>query len=206
MPATSPISPTLAPWAARNSGTRPHASASLRLLTRPACEHARSAGSRQRRVGERLAQRRRALVAAGVALPARARRARRCRARRPRRRPGAITAMTAPADDEHVARRELRRQPAADRGGERDAAVAGRLVEAEREAAALGTDEVDLHHDRHRPRQALVDAEQDVGGDDPAPARGDGDQQRDGQRDRPAGDQQPPAAESLARARRRRGW
>ena len=35
----------LAPCAARKSGTRPQASASLRLLTRPACEHARSAGS-----------------------------------------------------------------------------------------------------------------------------------------------------------------
>ena len=99
--------------------------------------------------------------------------------------------------DEHVAGGELGRQPAADRGGERDAAVAGRLIEPEREAAPLGPDEVDLHDHGHRPRQALVDTEQDVGGDDPAPARRDGDQQRDGQRDRPAGDQQTPAAEPL---------
>ena len=117
-----------------------------------------------------------------------------------------MTATPAPADDEHVARGELGRQPAAEPGGERDAAVAGGLVEPEREAAALRADEVDLHDDGHRPGQALVDAEQDVGGDDPGPARRDGDQQRHGQRDRPAGDQQPPAPEPLRERARRRGW
>jgi MFS family permease len=44
--ATRPMSATLAPCAARKSGTSPQASASLRLLTRPACEHERSVGSR----------------------------------------------------------------------------------------------------------------------------------------------------------------
>ena len=100
-------------------------------------------------------------------------------------------------DDEDVARSELGREPAAQPSGERDAAVAGGLVQPEREAAALGTDEVDLHHDGHRPGEALVDAEQDVGGDDPAPARRDRDQHRHRQRHRPAGDQQPPPAGAL---------
>ena len=82
-------------------------------------------------------------------------------------------------DDEHVAGGELRCQPAAQPGGEGDAAVAGGLVEPEREAASARADEVDLHHDGHRPREALVDAEQDVGGDDPRPARRRRDQERD---------------------------
>ena len=53
-----------------------------------------------------------------------------------------------------------------------DAEVAGRLVQAEREAASGRAGEVDLHHDGHRPGQPLVDAEQHVGGDDEPPADG----------------------------------
>ena len=80
---------------------------------------------------------------------------------------------------------------------ERDAAVARRLVKAERQAAPPGPDEVDLHHHGHRPGEALVDAEQEVGGDDPAPARGHGDQQRNRQGGRPAGDQEPAPPDPL---------
>ena len=93
--------------------------------------------------------------------------------------------------DQHVARGEVGCEPAARSGGQRDAAVAGGLVEPEREAAPPRTDEVDLHDHGHGPRQALVDAQQHVRGDDPAPARRRGDQQRDGEREHPAGDQQP---------------
>ena len=50
-------------------------------------------------------------------------------------------------------------------------------------------DEVDLHQDRRRPGQALVDPEQDVGRDDPAPVGRQDQQERDGQTDEPAGDQ-----------------
>jgi hypothetical protein len=113
--------------------------------------------------------------------------------REQKRRPGDRDA----GDGEHVARRELRRGQAAQPGRERDAAVAGRLVQPEREAAAPGADEVDLHHHGHRPGEALVDAEQDVGGDDPAPARGERDQERHRQRHGPAGDQQPPPPDPL---------
>src|SRR5213596_3275973 len=99
-PATRPICAALAPCAARKSGTRPQASASLRLLTRPAYEH--------------------------------------------------------------VARGELAGQPAAQRGGDGDAAVPGGLVEAERQAAPARSYKVDLHHHGHGPGETLVDAEQDV--------------------------------------------
>ena len=101
------------------------------------------------------------------------------------------------ARDEHVARGEVCGKPSAERRRDGDAAVAGRLVEPEGQAAALWADEVDLHDDGHRPGQPLVDAEQGVGGDDPGPARRDRDQQRHGQRDRPAEDQQPSAPEPL---------
>src|ERR687888_1290648 len=42
-----PIWVALAPWAARYNGASPQASASLRLLTSPACEQARSTGCRR---------------------------------------------------------------------------------------------------------------------------------------------------------------
>ena len=53
--------------------------------------------------------------------------------------------------------------------GERDGAVAGGLVEAHGQAALAGADEVDFHDDGGRPGQALVDAQQHVGGDHPSP-------------------------------------
>jgi hypothetical protein len=80
--------------------------------------------------------------------------------------------------DQDVPRCELRREPAGRSGGDRDSAVAHRLVQAERESPPLGTDEIDLHHHGHRPGEALVDPEEYVGGDDPGPARRHRDQQR----------------------------
>ena len=80
-------------------------------------------------------------------------------------------------------------QPAGGQGGGGDGEVAGGLVEAHGQAAAGRADEVDLHDDGGGPGQALVDAEQDVGGDDPAPGRRPDQQQRHGQADQPAGDQ-----------------
>ena len=74
-------------------------------------------------------------------------------------------------------------------GGGGDGEVAGGLVEAHGQAAAGRADEVDLHDDGGGPGQALVDAEQDVGGDDPAPGRCPDQHERDGQADQPAGDQ-----------------
>ena len=50
-------------------------------------------------------------------------------------------------------------------------------------------DQVDLHDHRGRPGQALVDAEQHVGRDHPAPGRRPDQQQRHRQADQPAGDQ-----------------
>ena len=100
-------------------------------------------------------------------------------------------------DDEHVAGRELGGEPAGESGREGDAAVAGCFVEAEGEAAPAGADEVDLHDDGHGPRKALVDAEQDVRGHDPAPAGRHGDQDRDREGERPAGDQESPSAGAL---------
>src|SRR5690606_22670477 len=46
--------------------------------------------------------------------------------------------------------------------GDADGGVSGGLVESGGESAPGGPDEVDLHVDGHRPRQALVEAEQDV--------------------------------------------
>jgi hypothetical protein len=96
-------------------------------------------------------------------------------------------------DDEYIARGERSGQPAAESSRERDAAITGGLVEAEREATAIGSDEVDLHDHGHGPREPLIDTQQRVGSDDPAPARRDRDHEWDRQRERPAGDQQPPA-------------
>ena len=100
-------------------------------------------------------------------------------------------------DHEDIAGGELCGEQAADPGGERDAAVAGGLIEAECKSAAARADEVDLHDDRHGPGKALIDAEQRVGGNDPTPARRDADQQRDGQRGGPPRDQQASASRPL---------
>src|SRR5579884_4008345 len=56
-------------------------------------------------------------------------------------------------------------------------------------APALGADQVDLHDHRGGPGQPLVDAEQDVGEDDPAPPGPEGEEERDRDADEPAGDQ-----------------
>ena len=70
--------------------------------------------------------------------------------------------------------RTVRAQPgvggdqAGEVGGEGDGEVAGGLVQAHGQPAALRAGEVDLHDHRGRPAQPLVDPEQDVGGDDPA--------------------------------------
>ena len=67
--------------------------------------------------------------------------------------------------------------------------VARRLVQPEGKAPVPRTDEVDLHQHGRRPGQALVDPEQDVGRDDPTPVGRQDQQERDGQTDEPAGDQ-----------------
>ena len=53
------------------------------------------------------------------------------------------------ADPDDGARREAGGERAGGEGGRGDAEVAGRLVEAEREAAAARAGEVDLHHHGH---------------------------------------------------------
>ena len=82
------------------------------------------------------------------------------------------------SDDQHVPGGEVGRQPAADAGRDGDAAIPGRFVEPECKPAPTRADQVDLHDDRHRPREALVHAEQRVGCDDPGPARGNADEHR----------------------------
>ena len=78
--------------------------------------------------------------------------------------------------------------------------VTGRLVEAQRETPPRRPGEIDLHHDGHRPRESLVDAEEHVGGDHEPPGRRQSDQQRHRQREEPSDHEQPPAAEPLGQA------
>ena len=85
-------------------------------------------------------------------------------------------------------------------GGQRgkgDGAIAGGFVETEGQAPAGGADEVDLHDDGGGPGHALVEAEQDVGGDDPAPVRRPDQQERDGDGDEPAGEEDRLAADPV---------
>jgi hypothetical protein len=82
--------------------------------------------------------------------------------------------------------------------GGRDAEVAGRLVQAECEPAPPRPGEIDLHHHGHRPGEPLVDAEQQVGGDDEPPRWGNPDQQRHWQRHQPADHEQPFAPDPIS--------
>ena len=70
-----------------------------------------------------------------------------------------------------------------------DGDIARRLVQAKGEPAVPRTDEVDLHQDGGRPRQALVDPEEDVRGDDPGPVRRQDQHERDRHPDEPAGNE-----------------
>jgi hypothetical protein len=84
------------------------------------------------------------------------------------------------------------------RGG--NAQVARRFVEPECEPAAERADEIDLHHDGHRPREPLIQAEEDVGQDDDPPARRERDQSGNGKRHEPAEDEEPLPADAPGEA------
>ena len=99
------------------------------------------------------------------------------------------------ADPDDRARREAGGKRARRERGRGDAEVAGGLVQPERETASARPGEIDLHHDGHRPGEPLVDAEQQVGGDDEPPGRREPDQQRHRQRDQPADHKQSLAAD-----------
>ena len=74
-----------------------------------------------------------------------------------------------PEEERSRTQPSLRGDEPGEQRGQRDRAIAGRFVESHRQAAALGTDQVDFHDHRRRPGEALVDAEEEVGDDDPAP-------------------------------------
>ena len=174
----------------------PQARPSFRLLTRPAWLHDESARSRK-------------LVSMNtsrVESPARVAswldsswRAWPSGLAHEQRRQGETEAGVGDAEEERLgsqARRAAAMKPVAS-AVDGDGAVAGGLVEAHREPAACGPDEVDLHDDRRRPGEALVHAEQHVGEHDPAPARSPDQQQRHGKADDPTGDEDGLAADAV---------
>ena len=91
-----------------------------------------------------------------------------------------------------------RRQVAGGERRQRNCDVTGELVEAHGQPAPRRPDQVDLHDHRGRPAQTLVDAQQHVWHDDPAPGRRKYDQQRHGQPDHPPSYQDLLAADSIA--------
>ena len=62
-----------------------------------------------------------------------------------------------PRVDRHRAQPVPRGEIAGEEGGDADGEIARELVEPDREAARLRSDEIDLHDDGHRPGEALVD-------------------------------------------------
>ena len=100
------------------------------------------------------------------------------------------TAITAAQNPDERARSEGGSERAGDEGRECNAQVAGRLVQTQREPTAPRADEIDLHHDGHRPGESLVGAEEEVRNDDPAPAGRERDQERHGQSKQPADDEE----------------
>jgi hypothetical protein len=87
-------------------------------------------------------------------------------------------------------------------GGDRHRAIPGGLVEPHGEAAAVRPDEVDLHDHRGRPGEALVDAEQHVGEDNPRPARSERQQERHRDTDEPSGHQRGLAPDAIRQGAR----
>jgi len=76
------------------------------------------------------------------------------------------------ADPDDRSRRVADGKKAGGEGGRRNAEVAGGFVEAEREPAPARAGQVDLHDHGHRPGEPLIDAQQQVGGDDEPPGGG----------------------------------
>src|SRR5438093_11150633 len=77
--------------------------------------------------------------------------------------------------------------------------VARELVQPKGEAPALWSNQIDLHDDGHRPRHRLIGAEQHVGKVDPPPRWCVDDQERYGQSEEPADDQDRLAADAVRR-------
>ena len=96
----------------------------------------------------------------------------------------------------------LLRDRTGDERGHGDGAVPGGLVDAHRKPASQRADQVDLHDHGRRPREPLVDPEQHVGEDDPAPRRRPDEEQRHRQPDEPAGDEDGLAPEPVRESAR----
>ncbi|MFB7116263.1 hypothetical protein [Streptomyces sp. NPDC056291] len=71
--------------------------------------------------------------------------------------------------------------------GDADRGVSGGRVQPGRQPPALRPDQVDLHVHRHRSGQALIQAQQNVRGDDQAPGRRPGEDEWDEDAEDPAG-------------------
>ncbi len=96
----------------------------------------------------------------------------------------------AESHDERPGSRPIRRSDrAGGPGGDRDRAVAGGLVEAERKPPAGRSGKIDLHVDRGRPGETLVEPEEHIGRDDPGPRRCPDDHGRDRQGGDPSADE-----------------
>ena len=107
--------------------------------------------------------------------------------------PGVGDAEEERSRTEAVARRKETR-------GERcrsDGTVAGRFVETHGEPPAGRPGEVDLHDDRGRPGEPLVDAQEDVREHHPRPGRRPDEEKRHRHPDEPAGDEDGLAAEAI---------
>ena len=88
---------------------------------------------------------------------------------------------------------------AGEQGREADGEITRELIEPHGEPARFGADEIDLHDHRHRPREALIDAEQRVRSDDPAPAWPPANHERHRQADEPAKNQHMLAAVNIGK-------
>jgi hypothetical protein len=86
---------------------------------------------------------------------------------------------------------------ASEKGGDADGEIAGKLIQADGKTARFGPDEIDLHDDGHRPGKPLIDAEQGVGGDDPAPAGRPHDHERNREPEEPTEDENTLAAPDI---------
>ena len=80
-----------------------------------------------------------------------------------------------------------RGQIAGRQGRQGNGQVTRKFVEAHGQPALLGTNQVHLHNHRRRPAQPLIDAQQHIGKDHPAPTGGQNDQEWHGQPGQPAG-------------------
>ncbi len=92
---------------------------------------------------------------------------------------------------------KIRRDPTCEKRGESHRKITGKFIQAHGQAALFLAHEIDFHHHGARPREALIEAEQNIRRDNPIPTRRVHEHERHGHAEEPAEHEQSFSAETI---------